>query len=97
MTLLRAAFTAIVVLGPFGASHAVESEPPKSETKKQVPGKPAPAPKKPVKNAPKAAPAKPSMKIYPAASVPALRDKDGNVIPTNAEAYDVSSALPKKK
>jgi hypothetical protein len=79
-------------------------EPKKAEAKKTEPKKVEPtkkaAPKKP--DAPKkpAAPAKPSgpTTVYmndPRA--PILRDKDGNPIPTNPNAYDVSSAAGKKK
>ena len=71
-------------------------EPPrKPAPKKAEPKKPEP-PKKPA-----AAPAPvsndPNVKIYKAGSkdIPKLRDKDGNVIPTNPEAYDVSSAKKK--
>lgn len=38
----------------------------------------------------------PGTKIY-TTGPPILRDKDGNVIPTSPDAYNVDSALPKKK
>ena len=56
----------------------------KPEAKKTTPAQPAPA----------AAPQ--ATKVY-TTGPPTLRDKQGNVIPTNPEAYPVDSALPKKK
>ena len=73
----------------------------KPAPKKPTPKKPAP-PKKPVANpAPKkpAPPAAPNVTVYKSSQnmPPTLRDKDGNLIPTNPDAYDVSSATGKKK
>ena len=58
----------------------------------------APVKPEPVKNGPAKAPASPSNPTVLKSSqkTPTLRDKDGNVIPTNPEAYDVSSATGKK-
>ena len=80
----------------------------KAPAKKPAPKKPAPpkkpaSPKKPVakpaskKPAPPAAP--PNVTVYKSSQnmPPTLRDKDGNLIPTNPDAYDVSSAVGKKK
>ena len=42
--------------------------------------------------------ANPDFTVYKAGqSPPNLRGKDGNVIPTNPDAYDVSSGTGKKK
>ncbi len=78
-----------------------EGEVKKAPAKKPAPKKPA-APKKPVA---KPAPAKPAPPAAPNVTVykssqhvpPTLRDKEGNLIPTDPNAYDVSSATGKKK
>ena len=67
----------------------------KVETKKKVEAK-KPMPKKIV--ASKKPPIPPKVTVYKNdPNAPILRDKDGNVIPTNPSAYDVSSAIGKKK
>ena len=84
----------------------VASEPSKPAPAKTDEVKKAPAPKKaqPKKAQPKKAstpPAPvskdPNVKVFKAGSkdAPKLRDKDGNVIPTSPDAYDVSSATRK--
>ena len=60
-----------------------------------------PAPKAPAKAPPKAPPkdapaTRQAPKVYTTGPTE-LRDKQGNVIPTNPDAYNVDSALPKKK
>ncbi len=66
-----------------------KTEPKKTETRKAEP------PKKAATPAP--APTDPNVKVFKAGSkdAPILRDKQGNVIPTNPDAYDVSSATKK--
>jgi hypothetical protein len=80
----------------------------KKPATKPAPKKPAPkkpgAIKAPVKQQPIKTPAKaPATSANPNVTVlksgqrtPILRDKDGNVIPTSPDAYDVSSATGKK-
>ena len=103
-SILLAAFVAL----SFGASaQAVtdapptKTEPPKKaaakkvEPKKTEAKKPAPA-KKPA--APKKPPTPPKTTVYKNdPNAPILRDKQGNVIPTDPNAYDVSSAVGPKK
>ena len=78
-----------------------------SDQKKAAAKKPAPKKAEPRKAEPKKTPPKntPPKKTEPDAKKPTvvhstktmeLRDEKGNVIPTNPEAYDVSSALPAK-
>lgn len=88
----------LVALSPGVLAQAVTDEPVKKPvTKKVVPKKSAP-PKKPA--APKKAEAPTSApvgRVYtndPRA--PTLYDKQGSAIPTNPNAYDVSSAVGKK-
>ena len=84
----------LVALSPGALAQAVTDEPVKKPvTKKVVPTK-APAAKK--ETAQKAVvPLKVTVyKNDPKA--PIIRDKQGNVVPTNPEAYDVSSAVGKK-
>lgn len=66
----------------------------KSDARKPVAKKPEAKKATPAKPAPTATPQ--VTKVY-TTGPPALRDKQGNVIPTNPEAYPVDSALPKKK
>jgi outer membrane biosynthesis protein TonB len=92
---------------PVKADEVKKSEPRKPEPpkkpapKKAEPKKPEPAKKPQPPKKPAAAPAPvsndPNVKVYKAGAkdVPKLRDKDGNVIPTNPDAYDVSSATKK--
>ena len=63
----------------------------KTEPKKAEPKKAEPKKGEPVKTA------DPNVKVYKAndPNAPKLRDKDGKVIPTSPDAYDVSSALKK--
>jgi outer membrane biosynthesis protein TonB len=77
-------------------------EPPKKPAPKKVePKKPEPPKKAQPPQKPAAAPAPvsndPNVKVYKAGAkdIPKVRDKDGNVIPTNPDAYDVSSATKK--
>jgi hypothetical protein len=61
--------------------------------------KPAATPAKKPADPPKggAPTANPNVKVYKAndPNAPKVRDKDGKVIPTNPDAYDISSALKK--
>ena len=67
---------------------------PAEPSKTAAPRKPAP-PKKPA--APKKPAEPPKTTVYKNdPKAPVLHDKQGNVIPTNPEAYDVSSAVGKK-
>jgi hypothetical protein len=85
------------------AAPAAESKTPAAESKKPASAKKAPPKKtatKPAKKdtAPTAAPAKAApkqpSKTYSTGPT-TLRDKDGNVIPTSPEAYNVDSARKK--
>jgi hypothetical protein len=83
---------------PGKAPAANSSEPKKVEPKKIEAKKPAPPKKPAAPKGPKPVKAPPAPKVYRnSASTTPLRDKDGNVIPTNPDAYDVSSATGKKK
>jgi hypothetical protein len=62
---------------------------------KKAPPKKAPAKKQEAAKKPAAAPTVTVYKNDP--NAPIVRDKQGNIIPTNPEAYDVSSAVGKKK
>ena len=103
---LSLAVTGALAQGPIEES----ATPPKAAPpKKAEPAKKAPPPKKPQdakkaepakKAAPpakKSEPAKPRSGVYKAGdpNTPKLYDKDGKVIPTTPEAYDVSSATKK--
>jgi len=73
-----------------------------ADPKKAPPKKAADTPKKtaePSKKAPAplATTTDPNVKVYKAGdpNAPKVRDKDGKEIPTNADAYDISSALKK--
>ena len=67
----------------------------KAPPKKSTP--PAKAPARKPADPPKAT-ANPNVKVYKAndPNAPKVKDKDGNVIPTNPDAYDISSAVKKK-
>ena len=84
----------LVALSPGALAQAVTDEPVKKPvTKKVVPKKTPPAKKETAQKA--VAPSKVTVyKNDPKA--PVIRDKQGNVVPTNPEAYDVSSAVGKK-
>ena len=83
---------------------AKKAAPPKKEPvpKKEAAPKKSPPPRKeaaPKKDAAKAEPGTiQRVRVEPgkAPQLPQLRDKDGNVIPTDPNAYDVSSATGKK-
>jgi hypothetical protein len=66
----------------------------KAPAKKAAPAKKPVAAKAPARKAAPAVTANPNVRIYKAGdpNVPTLRDKDGKAIPTNPDAYDVSSA-----
>ena len=72
----------------------------KAADKKAPPKKSATPAKTPTKKPadPPKATANPNVKVYKAndPNAPKVRDKDGNVIPTNPDAYDISSAVKKK-
>jgi hypothetical protein len=73
-------------------AQAPEAAPPVQDPPKAAPKKaPKPAKKAATKNDPKAKSA-----TY-ATGPKELRDKDGNVIPTDPAAYPIDSALPRKK
>ena len=69
----------------------------KKAAEKAAPPKAPPkaAPNPPAKAPPKAEAPKQATKVY-TTGPSVLRDKQGNVIPTNPDAYNVDSALPKK-
>jgi hypothetical protein len=99
---LKLALAAVLASVSFGVfAQAVTDEPPNKEVpKKAAPKKVEPkktaAPKKPAAPAKPAAPTKTTVyKNDPRA--PVLRDKQGNVIPIDPNAYDVSSAVGPKK
>jgi len=66
----------------------------KAPAKKAAPAKKPVAAKAPARKAAPAVTANPNVRIYKAGdpNVPTLHDKDGKAIPTNPDAYDVSSA-----
>ena len=72
----------------------------KAADKKAPPKKSATPAKAPAKKPadPTKAAANPNVKVYKAndPNAPKVKDKDGNVIPTNPDAYDISSAVKKK-
>ena len=73
--------------------------PEKKADPKAAAKKPAAAPKKPAEPPKGGAPtANPNVKVFKAndPNAPKVKDKDGNVIPTNPDAYDISSATKKK-
>jgi hypothetical protein len=76
-----------------------KAEPKKAAPKKTEPRKAEPKKAEPPKKASTPPPVSgdPNVKVYKAGAkdAPQLRDKDGKVIPTNPDAYDVSSALKK--
>jgi hypothetical protein len=76
-----------------------KTEPKKPAPRKTEPKKTAPKKAEPPKKAATPAPVStdPNVKVFKAGSkdAPILRDKQGNVIPTNPDAYDVSSATKK--
>ena len=74
---------------------AKKAEPKKTEAKKTEVKKPAPPKKPPASKAPPAPTKTTVYKNDP--NAPILRDKQGNVIPTDPNAYDVSSAVGPKK
>ena len=80
------------------AEEPVKADPKKAEAKKAEPKKKTP-PKKtePKKAEPLKKTNDPNVKVYKAndPNAPQLRDKDGKVIPTSPDAYDISSALKK--
>ena len=70
----------------------------KDEAKKPAVAKKPEAPKKPEPAKAPAPPKKPiEIKTMNTDKPLVLRDKDGNVIPTSPDAYNVDSALPPKK
>jgi hypothetical protein len=88
------------------AAQTPPAEPPKKDEKKAVAKKPPPkAPvakkaeaKKTDAKKPAAAPKKPvEIKTMNTDKPLVLRDKEGNVIPTTPDAYNVDSALPRKR
>jgi hypothetical protein len=74
-----------------GAVTTDDAKKKKTETKKAAPKKAAAKPAQP--------PANPNVTVLKSSQKTplTLRDKDGNVIPTHPDAYDVSSATGKKK
>ena len=91
---MKALVVALFMAASLGASaQTVTDEPAKKPAAKKADVKKAPPRKKEVVKK-----ATPEVKVYRnSANPPILRDKDGNVIPTNPSAYDVSSAIGKKK
>ena len=99
---------ALAWTGAQAADEPVKADPKKAEAKKTEPKKAAPKKAEPKKTeAKKSEPPKkaeppkktndPNVKVYKAndPNAPKLRDKDGKVIPTSPDAYDISSALKK--
>jgi glucose/arabinose dehydrogenase len=98
---------ALLAQTPSAADDAKKAAPAKAPAKKKAEPKKA----DPKKEAPKKVAAKPADKKAAVPPLPqnitvlknskttplTLRDKDGNIIPTNPDAYDVSSATGKKK
>jgi len=90
---------------PAKAPAAKKAEPKKSAAPKKAPAKTPTAARAATKPEPPRTSAKtpgnagdPDFTVYKAGqSPPNLRDKDGNVIPSNPEAYDVTSGTAKKK
>ena len=110
MKAMQAMAVALVLAwtGAQAADEPATADPKKTEAKKTEPKKAAPKKAQPKKTeAKKAEPVKkaeplqktndPNVKVYKAndPNAPRLRDKDGKVIPTSPDAYDVSSALKK--
>ena len=95
--LLTAAFMSLSLAA--AAQTAPTEEPAtKPATKKVEPKKTTPPPKKVAtkKATPPAKPAAPTKVYVNDPKAPTLLDKSGNPIPTNPNAYDVSSATGKK-
>ena len=100
---MKSALAAIFMAVSLGATaQTVTDEPVKKpvakkvEAKKVETKKPAPK-KKEAAQKPPAPPSAPKVTVYKnSPNPPTLRDKDGNIIPTNPDAYDVSSAMGKK-
>lgn len=106
---MKIPFAAIFLALSIGASaQTVTDEPVKKPVAKKIETKkiearkveakrPAPKKKEAVQKTP-APPSAPKVTVYKnSPNPPVLRDKDGNIIPTNPDAYDVSSAMGKKK
>ena len=82
--------------GASDAEKAAAGTPSETAAKKPVPKKAAPKPAaKPAKKGKEIAPGVTHYKN--AKDVPLIRDAQGNPIPISPEAYDVSSAMAKKK
>ena len=97
---MKSAFAAIFMAVSLGATaQTITDESVKAPVvKKQVEPKKKVEAKKPAPKKKEAAKAKPEVRVYTnSANPPILRDKGGNIIPTNPDAYDVSSAIGKKK
>ena len=82
------------VAPPAKSADAKKATPPKKAAQKKPRPAKAQAPKK---AADPVATGNPNVRIYKAGDpgAPTLRDKEGKVIPTNPDAYDVSSATKK--
>ena len=88
------------VTPPDPPSAATKAEPKKDEKKKPAAKKTAPKPvaKKPDATKAAAAPKKPpEVRLMNTNKPLVLKDKEGKVIPTSPYAYNVDSALPKKR
>ena len=84
----------LLTLSPGVLAQTVTNEPVKKPAAKKVVPKKTPPAKK--ETAQKAV-APPKVTVYKNdPKAPIIRDKQGNVVPTNPEAYDVSSAVGKK-
>ena len=105
-TCLAAVLALALCAGAAAQTPPAPPEPPKAPEKASAPAKPKqPAePKKAdAKKKPAAKKAEPKKSTAPAAAPKVyttgpkeLRDKDGNVIPTSPDAYNVDSAMPPK-
>ena len=106
---MKALFAAIFLMVSIGASAQKVTDDPvtmpavkkkvevtKVQAKEKVEAK-KPAAKKPAPKKALPPTLAPEVRVYKnSADAPTLRDKSGNVIPTNPSAYDVSSATGKK-
>ncbi|MEP7067758.1 MAG: hypothetical protein ABI789_00900 [Usitatibacter sp.] len=90
-------FALLVALSPGALAQAVTDEPVKKPVTKKVVPKKTGAAKKPAPKKAEAPKKAAETRVYQNdPNAPKLYDKQGNVIPTNPNAYDVSSAIGKK-
>ena len=92
---MKLALIAVLLSFSFcAAAQTVTEEPAKKPVAKKVEAKKPAPPKKVVA---KKSPESKKVTVYKNdPNAPVIRDKDGNAVPTNPGAYDVSSAIGKK-